>query len=139
LYSRRNRPRHQSSGTSLDEAAKALRGLMVFCLDVGLLDGDPTDGIKRARAPRVPQSDRGRDRKYGAHHPIGTRARLAEALLLYTALRRSDIVLLGPQHIEGGTHGISYALVLRTGTGGAPWVRFDNAHAARVKKPSDTG
>jgi uncharacterized protein DUF6516 len=26
-------------------------------------------------------------------------------------------------------HGISYALVLRPKTGGAPWVRFDNAHA----------
>jgi Family of unknown function (DUF6516) len=26
-------------------------------------------------------------------------------------------------------HGVSYALVLRPKTGGAPWVRFDNAHA----------
>jgi hypothetical protein len=26
-------------------------------------------------------------------------------------------------------HGVSYALVLRLKTGGAPWVRFDNAHA----------
>ncbi len=29
-------------------------------------------------------------------------------------------------------HGISYALVLRLKAGGAPWVRFDNAH--RVKE-----
>ncbi len=28
-------------------------------------------------------------------------------------------------------HGISYALVLRPKRGGAPWVRFDNAHAVR--------
>jgi Family of unknown function (DUF6516) len=31
-------------------------------------------------------------------------------------------------------HGISYALVLRPKAGGAPWVRFDNAH--RVKQRS---
>ena len=35
-------------------------------------------------------------------HPIGTRARLALALLLYTGQRRSDIVQLGKQHVRGG-------------------------------------
>src|SRR5262245_60302765 len=34
-------------------------------------------------------------RQYEAHHPIGTRARLALALLLYTTQRRSDVVGLG--------------------------------------------
>ena len=33
-------------------------------------------------------------------HPIGTKARLALALFLYTGQRRSDIVLLGKQHIR---------------------------------------
>lgn len=40
--------------------------------------------------------------KYEAKHPIGTRARLALALLLYTAQRRSDIVLFGKQHVRNG-------------------------------------
>ncbi len=39
---------------------------------------------------------------FEARHPIGTRARLAFALMLYTAQRRSDIVTMGRQHIEGG-------------------------------------
>ncbi len=30
-------------------------------------------------------------------------------------------------------HGISYALVLRPKAGGAPWVRFDNAHPIEQK------
>jgi len=30
-------------------------------------------------------------------------------------------------------HGISYALVLRPKEGGAPWVRFDNAHAVEQR------
>lgn len=35
-------------------------------------------------------------------HPIGTKARLAMALLLYTGQRRSDIVLFGKQHVRDG-------------------------------------
>jgi len=35
-------------------------------------------------------------------HPIGTMARLALALLLYTGQRRSDVVLFGRQHIKDG-------------------------------------
>lgn len=36
-------------------------------------------------------------RKYEDCHPIGTQARLAFDLLLYTGVRRSDVVKLGPQ------------------------------------------
>jgi integrase len=35
-------------------------------------------------------------------HPIGTKARLALALLLYTGQRRSDVVLFGRQHVRDG-------------------------------------
>jgi integrase/recombinase XerD len=35
-------------------------------------------------------------------HPIGTQARLAMAILLYTAGRREDAIRLGPQHVSGG-------------------------------------
>jgi integrase len=35
--------------------------------------------------------------KYEARHPVGTQARLALDLLLYTGVRRSDVVKLGPQ------------------------------------------
>src|SRR5215831_18203922 len=37
-----------------------------------------------------------------AHHPVGTKPRLALALLLYTAQRRSDVVRIGRQHIRNG-------------------------------------
>lgn len=36
--------------------------------------------------------------KFEERWPIGTKERLALALLLYTLVRRSDVVLLGPQH-----------------------------------------
>jgi integrase len=40
--------------------------------------------------------------QFEAHHPIGTKARLAFALLLYTGQRRGDVVRMGRQHIRNG-------------------------------------
>jgi integrase len=39
---------------------------------------------------------------FEAEHPIGTKPRLALALLAYTGARRSDVVLLGKQHVREG-------------------------------------
>jgi integrase len=40
--------------------------------------------------------------QFEAKHPVGSMARLALALLLYTGQRRSDVVLLGRQHLRDG-------------------------------------
>lgn len=40
--------------------------------------------------------------KFEKRHPIGTKARLALALLLYTGVRRGDLVTLGKQHVKDG-------------------------------------
>ena len=40
--------------------------------------------------------------QFEAHHLIGSKARLALALLLYTAQRRSDVVKMGRQHVRAG-------------------------------------
>jgi integrase len=39
---------------------------------------------------------------YQRRHPLGTKARLAQELMLWTGLRRSDAVRVGPQHLKGG-------------------------------------
>jgi integrase len=41
-------------------------------------------------------------RQYEARHPIGTKARLALALLLFLGVRRGDLVALGRQHVKDG-------------------------------------
>lgn len=41
-------------------------------------------------------------RQYEACHPVGTKARLALHLLLYTAQRRTDVVALGPSNMRNG-------------------------------------
>ena len=57
--------------------------------DVSRLRGTNPDGIQAwTEADAV---------LYEARHPIGTKARLAFDLLLYTGVRRSDVVRLGPQ------------------------------------------
>ena len=44
-------------------------------------------------------------RQYEAHHPVGSKARLAMALMLYTGVRASDAILLGRQmQREGWLH-----------------------------------
>jgi integrase len=40
--------------------------------------------------------------KFEQRHAVGTRARLALALLTFTGARRSDVVLLGKQHVRDG-------------------------------------
>lgn len=40
--------------------------------------------------------------QFEARHPIGTKARLALALFLFTGQRKSDVVLFGRQHVRDG-------------------------------------
>lgn len=81
-----------------------LRALMVHCWQVGMVQADPTQGI------RLPPS-----KSDGYHtwteeeiaafelrHKVGSPARLALALLLFTAQRRGDVVRMGRQHVRDG-------------------------------------
>lgn len=50
---------------------------------------------------------------FEATHPVGSKARLALALLLYTAQRRSDVCVMGHQHVKDGHIRVKQ---LKTGT-----------------------
>jgi integrase len=82
----------------------ALSLLMKFGIDQGLRKDNPTIGVKRA-----PITSGGHETweeehiaAFEAKHPIGTRARLAFELLLYTGQRRGDVVGMGRQHVRNG-------------------------------------
>jgi integrase len=82
----------------------ALRSLMRHAVAVGLRADDPTAGVRcptfrSAGFYTWTESD---ITAFEAKHPIGTRPRLALALLLYTAQRRSDVIKMGRQHIRDG-------------------------------------
>jgi integrase len=81
-----------------------LRSLCAFALKRGYLRADPTRDIK-LRATKGDGFHTLTDdeiAQFEAHHPVGTKPRLAFALLLYTAQRRSDLVRMGRQHIKDG-------------------------------------
>jgi integrase len=83
---------------------KALRHLMTFAVSVGACQTDPTQGIKlpRVKTDGIYTWSEQDIAAYEAAHPIGTKARLAFALLLYTGQRRSDVIRMGRQHIANG-------------------------------------
>jgi integrase len=81
-----------------------LRSLCQFALKRGWLRADPTANIK-LRAIKGSGFHTWTDdeiAQFEAWFPIGTKPRLALALLLYTAQRRSDVVRMGRQHIRDG-------------------------------------
>jgi integrase len=81
-----------------------LRLLVRYAISVGTREDDPTLGV---RAPK--RKSQGFENwtevditAFEATHPIGTKPRLALALLLYTAQRRADVIRMGRQHIRNG-------------------------------------
>ena len=83
---------------------KAIRHLMQFCVAQEMCATDPTQGIKlpRAKSDGIYSWTEGEISMFEAHHAIGTRPRLALALLLYTGQRRGDVLRMGRQHIRDG-------------------------------------
>src|SRR5262249_11213611 len=81
-----------------------LRSLCAFARKRGYLRTDPTANIKLAtvKGDGFHTWTEEEIAQFEAHHPIGTKPRLALALLLYTIQRRSDVVRMGRQHIKGG-------------------------------------
>jgi integrase len=83
---------------------KTFRHFIRWAVERKLIKQDPSWGMK----VRVPKSDGHHTwtpeevAAYEAHHPIGSKARLALALGIYTAQRRGDVVRMGPQHIRDG-------------------------------------
>jgi integrase len=83
---------------------KAIRGLMQHGVAHGLVHEDPTQNVrlKAVRSDGHHTWTEDEIAQFEAHHPVGSKARLALALGLHTAQRRGDVVRLGPQHIRDG-------------------------------------
>jgi integrase len=96
---------------------KTMRGLFRWALDAGFVDSDPTEGVKPPPAQRSDGYHVWTDdeiERFEQRWKIGTRERLALAILLYTGLRRGDAAQLGRQHVRNGV------ITLRTEKTGTP-------------------
>lgn len=91
--------------TAANNLLRMLRMLMRFAISVDMVKTDPTLGVRtnRIRSTGFYTWTETDIEAFEAKHVIGTKPRLAMALMLYSAQRRGDIVGLGPQHIKGGT------------------------------------
>jgi integrase len=80
-----------------------LRVLIQFAIKAKIRTDDPTVGVTRAKIETDGYItwEEHHIATFEARHPIGSRARLALALLLGTGQRRSDIVTMGRQHLRG--------------------------------------
>jgi integrase len=90
-------------GTALNFLV-ALRGLMRHAINVGLRADDPTVGVRGPKFKSAGFYSWSEEdiAAFEAKHPIGSRTRLAFALLLYTAQRRADVIKMGRQHLRDG-------------------------------------
>lgn len=80
------------------------RLLMRFAILEGIRPDDPTAGIKnlKMRPGGFHTWTEDEIAAFERTHAVGTRARLALALLLHTAQRRSDVIRMGRQHVRNG-------------------------------------
>jgi integrase len=108
LLERRHVVRMLDAKATMPAAARGfllcLRALIQYAIDIGLREDNPTVGIRIAKSKtdgfaNWSESDIA---AFEAVHPIGTKPRLALALLLYTAQRRADVIRMGRQHIRSG-------------------------------------
>jgi integrase len=83
---------------------KALRQVFSYAIDADLVSHNPARDVAylRSGSQGFHSWTIEEIRQFEERHPIGTKARLAMALLLYTGQRRSDVILFGRQHVRSG-------------------------------------
>ena len=87
------------------DLVKTLRHFMGHCVAAGMIERDPTIGLKvgkRIKSSGFRTWSEDDIAKFEAVHPVGSPARLAFSIMLYLGLRRSDAVRLGPHHVRIG-------------------------------------
>ncbi|PWE57290.1 integrase [Metarhizobium album] len=94
---------------------KVMRGMFGWARRMRLVQVDPTLGVQLPtyKSDGFPPWTIDDVRSFRAKHQIGTPERLAMELMLLAGLRRSDVAVIGLQHIQGSILSISTA---KTGT-----------------------
>lgn len=85
---------------------KALSAMWTWAVKAGHAEANPTMGVQRPSWTPTPIHSWTEEEiaRFEAHWAVGTRERLAFALLLHLAQRQVDVCGLGPQHIIDGRY-----------------------------------
>lgn len=98
------RVRREATPFAAMNYVKIMSQLFGFAVDAGYVEENPAAKVDKS----APASEGHHVwtieevQQYQAKYPVGTQARLAMDLLLYTGLRRADAVRLGRQHVKDG-------------------------------------
>jgi integrase len=115
---------------------KALRRMLQYCVGVGAIEHDPSQGIKPPKHQETSYRPWTEDElaRYRRRHSLGSTARLALELFLGTAQRPSDVVRMGRDDVRGDA-----IYIKQKKTGWEGYVEFtDEALAAvRLVPPGD--
>ena len=113
---------------------RSLRALMQHAVAIGMRSDDPTRDVRKVPAAKgdgYHSWTEGEIEQFERHHPVGSRPRLAFALLLYTGQRRSDVVRMGHQHLSDNA-----ICVRQVKTGREVWVPVHEALAPILAEAS---
>lgn len=93
-----------SKPSDANKFLKCAVALFRFAVDRQWLSSNPAKGIEKLRTPSIGFHTWTEEeaQAFEARWPVGTRERLAFDLLVYTGVRRSDVVRLGRQHARDG-------------------------------------
>jgi integrase len=98
------RDRKKATPEAANKRMKAIRAVFKWALAKKLVPSNPAKDVSYVRRVtegyHTPTEDE--ISQYEACHPIGTQARLALAIGLYTGMRRSDAIRFGKQHVKDG-------------------------------------
>lgn len=101
---RQGRERRAQTPEAANNFLKTMKAAFSWGVDSGLIDDDPCINVKKIQTKTdgfhtwtVEEIE-----KYEAIHELGTMARLALDLMMYTGLRRQDACRIGRQHIKNG-------------------------------------
>lgn len=98
------RERRKDTPAAANQFVKTMRALFDWALDAEHVTANPTRDVKflAIKSEGHHTWTEAEIEKFEKAWPIGTRERLALDLLLYTGLRRGDVVRLGRQHVKDG-------------------------------------
>lgn len=134
LFIRKLRDRKVDAGApeAGNSRLKALRQVFKYGVDKLNLNSNPARDVPYVKtgSDGFHTWDISEVRKYEERHPIGTKERLALAILLYLGPRRSDAVQFGKQHVRKPEHMSAAMREIHPGR----WLKFTQ-HKNRKKKP----
>jgi integrase len=129
------RERRKATPFAANNFLKTMRALFRWAVETGFVRDDPTRHVKLlpGKTDGFHVWSEAEIEKFEARWPVGTRERLALAILLYTGLRRGDAARLGRQHVRDGV------ITIRTEKTGAPVTIPMLSELAAVIEASKTG